>query len=164
MCGLCFPLLVLVDLSILHSVFMSFFHTFPMQAMPILKLLYPNHWLFVDHPLYSVENVCDWTVHDERWEAWCRLVIMVFASAVEHEDQFFRDQLSDAMPMWMPNSHMKLLAKRLGATWLHDRAIKGKDLDPAAEIARDVLLKLEKVWDLLVIFLFQGEETVCHVD
>lgn len=104
-----------------------------MQGLPLLSEIYPDHWLFEDHP--HAFDMADPT-SDSKLHRFIRLQRAVYASAVSCEDGHLASGMHGPVP-WEPSRNHIREAKIIGATWLTDHKVSEKQLDPVAARARD---------------------------
>ena len=103
-----------------------------MQGLPLLSEIFPDHWLFSDHP--NADEMDDPTGQSQM-HRWFRLQRSVYASAVASEDEHNHSGLSGAI-QWVPHAEHLKAATALEATWLNDHKVPEDCQDPVAARAR----------------------------
>lgn len=97
-----------------------------LQALPIIRLLYPQHRIFENQPMYDCQDQDDFDADlEQQWKLWESLQLDVYHYVIMHRD--YGDGKIKIPPQ------LRRRANQIGATFLIDLAIKPSDADVGAE-------------------------------
>lgn len=99
-----------------------------MQCLPVLKKLYPEHWVFERHPLFALSDP------PEEWEAWESVQWDVFKDVERHIHKHRNLQLPRT-PSYLPPRWLKQRAGACGATWATEVYLTHMELNPGRGLA-----------------------------
>jgi hypothetical protein len=104
-----------------------------MQCIPLLRHMYPEHWLFSQHP--TLRDLSDGELaggaHLEQWE---ELQWDVYCSVQEHID-CFQGHHTHSLPPYVPPDSLRKRAKDLYACWVTDSSLKDIERNPLRSLA-----------------------------
>jgi len=89
-----------------------------MQDLPIIRLLWPGHWIFHRHPLFAEDSPHPYR---ELWDSWAKFQTDVVASATAwYDDQERGGAQPEILDPYRPSKMMLTRAAALGVRWALD--------------------------------------------
>jgi hypothetical protein len=106
---------------------------FSVQCLPLLRHVYPEHWLFSEHP--TLRDLSDGELvggaHLERWE---ELQWDVYCSVQEHIT-CFQGHHTHSLPPYDPPSSLRTRADELQVRWVTDSSLTEIERNPLRSVA-----------------------------
>jgi hypothetical protein len=101
------------------------------QVLPVLRKLYPEHWIFSEHPIF--QNFEDGDV-PQAWEVWELLQWDTFTS-VERFIEKFKNLQFHKSPEYVAELSLQQRAATAGATWATAYQPSAMVANPARQLA-----------------------------
>jgi hypothetical protein len=106
-------------------------HLVLVQALPLLQVRFPHHWIFQQHPLFQFPAT---DRNREQWAKWCDIAETTYGSAVQHMAvQAECGRTMSDLVIWRPSARLSARVRDMGATWAPVHACLQLLRDPTAQ-------------------------------